>query len=391
MAPSCHVRAGGQGPAVVLLHGYGETGDMWAPMAADLVARSPRHRSRPARPWPRPRSRPAASTSRPRRAMSPAFSPRLAWNASTSWRMTSATWSLSRSRRSSPSASRRLTLIDAPVPGVGPWEEILKNPLLWHFRFGGPDMERLVAGRERIYLDRFWNEFSADPADFGEAARNHYAELYALPGAMHSGFAQFAAFDQDAADNRAWLDSGARLPMPVLAVGGEKSFGLTMAAVMRAAATDVRRRRRARSAAIGSWKKIRKRRSLWSATSLPTAAAERAIGRAAGDIISPRAISMLERRALRVERANRRSDGFERTSPRRSGSRARRACSRARPSRRRAPREPKKKRPRRGGLATSARCCRWCWSACSSPWPASSPCCWPNAAPVRSPRTRSSC
>jgi pimeloyl-ACP methyl ester carboxylesterase len=55
----------------------------------------------------------------------------------------------------------RFVVIDAPLPGVGPWEEILKNPLLWHFRFGGPDMERLVAGRERIYLDRFWNEFSA--------------------------------------------------------------------------------------------------------------------------------------------------------------------------------------------------------------------------------------
>ena len=94
-------------------------------------------------------------------------------------------------------------LIDAPVPGVGPWEEILKNPLLWHFRFGGPDMERLVAGRERIYLDRFWNEFSASPARFSEAARQHYATLYALPGAMHSGFAQFVAFDQDAIDNRA--------------------------------------------------------------------------------------------------------------------------------------------------------------------------------------------
>jgi pimeloyl-ACP methyl ester carboxylesterase len=134
----------------------------------------------------------------------------------------------------------RLVLIDAPIPGVGPWEEILKNPLLWHFRFGGPDMERLVAGRERIYLDRFWNEFSADPARFGEAARVHYAQLYALPGAMHSGFAQFAAFDQDAADNRTWLATGARLRMPVLAVGGEKSFGATMAEVMRAAATDVR-------------------------------------------------------------------------------------------------------------------------------------------------------
>ena len=77
-------------------------------------------------------------------------------------------------------------VIDAPLPGVGPWEEILKNPLLWHFRFGGPDMERLVAGRERIYLDRFWNEFSATPKRFSETARRHYAKLYARPGAMHS-------------------------------------------------------------------------------------------------------------------------------------------------------------------------------------------------------------
>jgi pimeloyl-ACP methyl ester carboxylesterase len=88
----------------------------------------------------------------------------------------------------------RFVLIDAPLPGVGPWEEILKNPLLWHFRFGGPDMERLVAGRERIYLDRFWNEFSATPKRLSETARRHYAKLYARPRAMHAGFAQFAAF-----------------------------------------------------------------------------------------------------------------------------------------------------------------------------------------------------
>jgi pimeloyl-ACP methyl ester carboxylesterase len=134
---------------------------------------------------------------------------------------------------------RRLVLIDAPVPGVGPWEEVLKNPLLWHFRFGGPDMERLVAGRERIYLDRFWNEFSATPSRFSEAARAHYAALYARPGAMHAGFSQFAAFDQDAIDNRAFLAQGGRLRMPVLAVGGEKSFGPMMAVVMRAAADNV--------------------------------------------------------------------------------------------------------------------------------------------------------
>jgi pimeloyl-ACP methyl ester carboxylesterase len=70
-------------------------------------------------------------------------------------------------------------VIDAPLPGVGPWEEILKNPLLWYFRFGGPDMERLVAGRERIYLDRFWNEFSATPKRFSEAARRRSMRAWA--------------------------------------------------------------------------------------------------------------------------------------------------------------------------------------------------------------------
>jgi pimeloyl-ACP methyl ester carboxylesterase len=133
----------------------------------------------------------------------------------------------------------RFVLIDAPLPGVGPWEEILKNPLLWHFRFGGPDMERLIAGRERIYLDRFWNEFSAAPSRFTETAREHYAKLYAMPGAMHSGFLQFAAFDQDAVDNKAFMAEG-KLAMPVLAIGGEKSFGKAMAEIMRFAASDVR-------------------------------------------------------------------------------------------------------------------------------------------------------
>src|ERR1700730_17040152 len=32
-----HMRVGGGGPAVVLLHGYGETGDMWVPLAVDLA------------------------------------------------------------------------------------------------------------------------------------------------------------------------------------------------------------------------------------------------------------------------------------------------------------------------------------------------------------------
>jgi pimeloyl-ACP methyl ester carboxylesterase len=234
---SIHVRHAGSGPAVVLLHGYGETGDMWVPMAIELA-------------------RDHTVVVPDLRGLGLSAKPAGGFDKKTQADDVAGVLDALHVGRADvvahdignmvafqfaaryPERVRRLVMIDAPVPGVGPWDEILKNPLLWHFRFGGPDMERLVAGRERIYLDRFWNEFSAQPARFSEAAREHYAALYALPGAMHSGFAQFAAFDQDAIDNRAFLARG-RLGMPVLALGGEKSFGPMMATVMRAAASNV--------------------------------------------------------------------------------------------------------------------------------------------------------
>jgi pimeloyl-ACP methyl ester carboxylesterase len=233
-----HVRVGGSGPAVVLLHGYGETGDMWAPLATDLAKdhtvivpdlRGLGLSSKPAGGFDKKTQ--AGDLAGVMRTLGVGQADVVAHDIGNMVAFQFAA--------QHPERVRRLVLIDAPVPGVGPWDEVLKNPLLWHFRFGGPDMERLVAGRERIYLDRFWNEFSATPARFGEAARSHYAALYARPGAMHSGFAQFAAFDQDAIDNRAFLAAGGRLKMPVLAVGGEKSFGPMMATVMRSAGDDV--------------------------------------------------------------------------------------------------------------------------------------------------------
>jgi pimeloyl-ACP methyl ester carboxylesterase len=232
-----HVRVGGQGPAVILLHGYGETGDMWAPLAVDLardhtiVAPDLRGMGLSARP--------ASGYDKKTQGQDVAG----VLDALGIERADLVTHDIGNMVGYAFAAQyldrvTRFALMNAPLPGIGPWEAILKSPLLWHFRFGGPDMERLVAGRERIYLDRFWNEFSADPKSFGEAAREHYAKLYAQPGAMHAGFSQFAAFDQDAVDNLDFLAKG-KLTMPVLAVGGEKSFGPTMAVVMRAAATDV--------------------------------------------------------------------------------------------------------------------------------------------------------
>src|SRR3569832_2303519 len=104
-----------------------------------------------------------------------------------------------------PARITKWVIIDAPLPGIGPWDEILKSPLLWHFNFRGPDVDRLVKGRERIYLDRFYNELSSNPKAIDEATRAHYAKLYARPHAMHDAFEQFAAFNQDAKDDQAML------------------------------------------------------------------------------------------------------------------------------------------------------------------------------------------
>ncbi len=231
------VRVGGHGPAVVMLHGYGETGDMWQPLA---VAMAKTH----------------TVVVPDLRGMGLSAHPAGGYDKKTQGRDVTAVLDALHVGKvdvvahdignmvayafvaEQPERVTHLVLMDAPIPGVGPWEEILKNPLLWHFRFGGPDMERLVKGRERIYLDRFWNEFSANPKNFDEASRAHYAKLYARPLAMHDGFEQFHAFDQDALDNHEFLKAGP-MQMPVLAIGGEKSFGQTMAVVAKAAFSNV--------------------------------------------------------------------------------------------------------------------------------------------------------
>lgn len=232
-----HVRTGGQGPVVLCLHGYGETGDMWASLAAALARK---HRVIV------PDLRGMGLSARPAGGYDKKTQARDMAGLLDSLKIEKAdlvTHDIGNMvgyafAAQFPARVARIALLDAPLPGIGPWEEIVRSHALWHFSFWGPDAERLVEGRERIYLDRFWNEFSASPKNFGEAAREHYARLYAQPGAMRAGFAQFAAFDQDAVDNKTFV-AGGKLAMPVLAIGGAASFGATMAVVMRAAAADV--------------------------------------------------------------------------------------------------------------------------------------------------------
>jgi pimeloyl-ACP methyl ester carboxylesterase len=235
---SLYVRVGGKGPAVVLLHGFGDTGDMWEPLAAVLVTD---HTVIV------PDLRGMGLSAHPDSGYTKTNQARDIVGVMNAFKVEKADlvthdignmvgYALAAQY---PTRITRWVVIDAPLPGIGDWDNILRNPLLWHFNFRGPDAERLVQGRERIYLDRFYNEFSGDRNRIDEEVRQHYAELYARPHAIHDAFEQFGAFNQDAIDNKGLLAKGGKLTMPVLALGAEKSFGPAMGEDLRFAATNV--------------------------------------------------------------------------------------------------------------------------------------------------------
>jgi pimeloyl-ACP methyl ester carboxylesterase len=235
---SLYVRVGGQGPAVVLLHGFGDSGDMWAPLAAVLVKNHtvivPDLRGMGLS------AHPDTGYTKKNQAMDIA-GVMDALKVQTADLVTHDIGNMVGYALAAqyPKRITRWVVIDAPLPGIGDWDNIVRSPLLWHFNFRGPDEERLVQGRERIYLDRFWNELSANPQRIDESTRQHYAALYARPHAMHDAFEQFGAFNQDAIDNKALLAGGGKLTMPVLAIGAEKSFGKAQADDLRFIASNV--------------------------------------------------------------------------------------------------------------------------------------------------------
>ena len=232
-----HVRIGGKGPAILMLHGFGDTGDMWAPLAAALVKTH-------------------TIIVPDLRGMGLSSHPDAGYDKKTQGRDMAAVLDHLHIDKVAlvthdignmvgyafaaqyPARVTRWAAMDAPLPGIGDWDNIIRSPLLWHFNFHGPDEERLVAGRERIYLDRFWDELSANPKAIDEQTREHYSAFYARPHAMHDAFEQFVGFHQDAIDNKAFA-AGGKLTMPVLAIGADKSFGSKEADDLRYVASNV--------------------------------------------------------------------------------------------------------------------------------------------------------
>ena len=233
-----HYLTAGHGPAVVLLHGYAETSRMWRPILPLLAERftviAPDLPGIGDSAIPKDGLDMATSAARihalvrslgvgKARVVGHDIGLMVAYAYAAQF----------------PSETEKLVLMDAFLPGVAGWKEIYDNPGIWHFRFNGPTPEKLVAGRERIYFEHFWNDFAADPNhSIPEADRKAYTAAYSRPGRMRAGWAYFVSF-QKAADDFARL-SRTKLAMPVLSIGGDKANGRALGEQVGLVATDVK-------------------------------------------------------------------------------------------------------------------------------------------------------
>lgn len=124
-----------------------------------------------------------------------------------------------------PNALRKAIIMDVAIPGVAPWDEVVRNPYIWHFAFHSiPDLpEELVHGKEESYFRFFYDAIVANRGSIPEEQRKRYTEAYRSRSALHTGFEWYRAFPQDAEDNKAV--KGDPVATPVLYVRGDHEGG----------------------------------------------------------------------------------------------------------------------------------------------------------------------
>jgi pimeloyl-ACP methyl ester carboxylesterase len=139
-----------------------------------------------------------------------------------------------------PGEVETLAMLDVPVPASTAWNDARHkpDPELWHFGlFQQRDIaEMLLAGHEYDFIRDFYLHRAWRPVADEDIAV--YARAYAAPGGLRAGFELYRAFPED--ERRFAELKQRKLPMPVLALAGDKSNGMTELSMARELATDVR-------------------------------------------------------------------------------------------------------------------------------------------------------
>jgi pimeloyl-ACP methyl ester carboxylesterase len=218
-----HYLAAGKGEPVILLHGYAQNSHMWRPLIAELaktnavIAPDLRGFGQSSKP---PQGYDKKSMAQDIHALAASLGLKRVRIAGHDIGLMVAYAYAAQY----PAEVERIALLDAFLPGVGAWQNVWLLHDKWHFNFYGETPLKLVAGRERIYFEHFWNDFAANPKkSVSERDRRIYAKAYAQPGAMRAGFEVFRAFEQDGKDFADFAKT--KLTMPMLVLTGEKASG----------------------------------------------------------------------------------------------------------------------------------------------------------------------
>ncbi|MCC8979418.1 alpha/beta hydrolase [Bradyrhizobium sp. 10BB] len=138
-----------------------------------------------------------------------------------------------------PDGVKTLTMLDVPIPATPAWNEAKHkpDPDIWHFGFfQRPDVpELLIAGHEFAFIRDFIHVREYRPILDDDI--RVYADAYAAAGGLRAGFELYRAFPQD--EQRFAEFEKTKLPMPVLALAGDKSNGTVELTMAQRLASDV--------------------------------------------------------------------------------------------------------------------------------------------------------
>jgi len=114
-------------------------------------------------------------------------------------------------------------IMNTVIPGVPPWEKVISSPHIWHFAFHStPQLpELLVADRQRIYFDYFYDVLAFNKAALTAERRDAYAKDYASRDALRAGFSWYSALEADAKQNQPRV----KLKTPLLYLRGDRESG----------------------------------------------------------------------------------------------------------------------------------------------------------------------
>lgn len=135
-----------------------------------------------------------------------------------------------------PDEVRSLTLMELAVPGLGLERAMdVAHGGRWHFGFFmAPQVpELLLDGHEEEFFTLWYAQLAGNSNPPGRQVVGRYVEAYRGRERLGSSFGHYRTLLDDGRTNAAWAAAGNRLPMPVLAIGGDQAVGDRLAVSLR--------------------------------------------------------------------------------------------------------------------------------------------------------------